>query len=328
MLELWFVPLWDRTPVGVTAGVLGGVAAIAAYFLTVRGLRECDAPSRSLAAGWAVAGGLLVAAFVYVAAKVDPLSVPEVRPTEAWQRLRIVFQCGLLVLLTAITATDWRTCFIPLFVPVIGLIAAPLLAFVSGDLQLVHVWVDWNAEVPQLSGPYLPGWLSTSPHWHGLAWSLTGAAVGALMTWVVRWVSGWALGMAALGEGDVWLMAMIGAFLGWQPTVLAFAIAPLAALVIGLPTKALSGRPYIPYGPFLAFGAVVVLFSWRSLWMFEVSLGAAVNTNARTARFRLRDVFGDPWLMAGVSGVVVVALAGMLGWRRWATRGWETGRRR
>ena len=103
--------------------------------------------------------------------------------------------------------------------------------------------------------------------------------------------------------------------------MLAFAIAPLAALLIGLPTKALTGRPYIPYGPFLAFGAVVVLFSWRSLWMFEVSLGAAVNTNARTARFRLRDVFGDPWLMAGVSAVVIVALAAMLGWRRWATRG-------
>ena len=148
------------------------------------------------------------------------------------------------------------------------------------------------------------------------------------MAWVVRRVSGWVLGMPALGEGDVWLMAMIGAFLGWQPTVLAFAIAPIAALVIGLPTKALLGRPYIPYGPFLAFGAVVVLFTWRWLWTFEVGLGSALNRENRQTRFRLRDVFGDPWLMMGVSAVVVVALVLMLGWRRWVVGGASSGHRR
>lgn len=327
MFENTLVEIWDGTPTAVLTGGLGVCSAIAAFFLTSRSLRICEAPSARSALAWSVAGGLCVAAFVGASAIGDVLSIPEVQPSPAWARLRVVFQSLLIVFLAAITATDWRTCFIPLFVPIAGLIVAPVLAFASGELQLAHVWVDWNAEVPQLAGPYLPNWLSTSPHWHGLVWSLTGAAVGAAMTWVVRRVSGWALGRPALGEGDVWLMAMIGSFLGWQATVLAFTVAPIAALVIGLPTKALTGRPYIPYGPFLAFGAIAVLFTWRWLWLFEVSLGTTFNTNDRRSRFRLRDVFGDPWLMAGIAAVVVVALALMLGWRRWATRGEVRGQR-
>jgi leader peptidase (prepilin peptidase)/N-methyltransferase len=321
MLESTIVPLWDSTSPLVRSSVLGVVAAVATFFLTARSLRVCGAPSTLGAALWAIAGGICVGLFVHQAFVNDVLSVPEVRPSHTWYRLRIVFHVVFIVLLTAITATDWRTCFIPLFVPIAGMIAAPVLAFLSGDVQIAHVWVDWNAEVPQLAGPYLPAWLGEHPHLHGLAWSLAGAAAGTAMSWVVRRVSGWVLGMPALGEGDVWLMAMIGAFLGWQPTVLAFAFAPIAALVIGLPTKALLGRPYIPYGPFLAFGAVVVLFTWRWLWTFEVGLGSALNRNSRQTRFRLRDVFGDPWLMIGVCAAVVVALVLMLGWRRWVVGG-------
>lgn len=312
------VSLWDSTSPAVLSAVIGSVSAVAAFFLTARSLRVCEAPSKAAAAIWAIAGGLCVAAFVQQAVTSDVLAIPEVQPSFLWERIRIVFQCGLIVLLTAVTATDWRTCFIPLFVPIAGLIAAPLMAFLAGDLQIIHVWVDWNAEVPQLAGPYLPGWLSMHPHLHGLAWSVAGAVVGGAMAWVVRRVSGWVLGMPAFGEGDVWLMAMIGAFLGWQPAILAFAIAPIAALVIGLPAKALLGRPYIPYGPFLAFGAIVVLFTWRWLWLIEVGLGTTVNKGDRRARFRLRDVFGDPWLLIGIAVVVTVALAVMLGWRRWA----------
>jgi leader peptidase (prepilin peptidase) / N-methyltransferase len=315
------VTLWDSSSPLARSSVVGAIAAVAAFFLTVRSLRVCEAPSKIAAALWAIAGGVCVGVFVHQAFVNDVLSVPEVRPSHIWFRLRIVFYAALIVLLTAITATDWRTCFIPLFVPIAGMIAAPVLAFLSGDVQIAHVWVDWNAEVPQLAGPHLPAWLGQHPHLHGLAWSLAGAAAGTAMAWVVRRVSGWVLGMPALGEGDVWLMAMIGAFLGWQPTVLAFAIAPIAALVIGLPTKALLGRPYIPYGPFLAFGALVVLFTWRWLWTFEVGLGSALNRENRQTRFRLRDVFGDPGLMIGVAAAVVVALVLMLGWRRWVIGG-------
>ncbi|HVJ67354.1 MAG TPA: prepilin peptidase [Caulifigura sp.] len=315
------VSLWDSTHPLVLAAALGTLSCIAAFFLTARSLQICDTPSTRSAVLWAVACGLCAALFAHAAMTHGALFIPEVRPSPLWERLRIVFQCGLIVLLTAITATDWRTCFIPLFVPIAGLVTAPILAFLAGDLQIAHVWVDWNAEIPQLAGPYLPGWLSTHPHLHGLAWSLAGALVGTALAWVVRRVSSWALGMPAFGEGDVWLMAMIGAFLGWQPAVLAFAIAPIAAIAIGLPTKSLTGRPYIPYGPFLAFGAVVVLFSWRWLWMFEIGLGAMVNQGDRRTRFRLRDVFGDPWMMAGVAGVMTVALAVMLVWKRWAMGG-------
>lgn len=46
-------------------------------------------------------------------------------------------------------------------------------------------------------------------------------------------VAEFALGRPAMGAGDVTLMAVIGAFLGWQATVIAFLIAPILALVLG-----------------------------------------------------------------------------------------------
>ena len=52
------------------------------------------------------------------------------------------------------------------------------------------------------------------------------------MIWSIRIVARYAMGREAMGFGDVTLMAMIGAFLGWQASLLTFAIAPFAALLI------------------------------------------------------------------------------------------------
>ncbi|MFH1395559.1 MAG: prepilin peptidase [Candidatus Omnitrophota bacterium] len=63
----------------------------------------------------------------------------------------------------------------------------------------------------------------------------------------------------ALGGGDVKLMAMIGAFLGWKLVILTFFLAPVMGSVVGIFMKIRFRREIIPYGPYLSIGAVISL---------------------------------------------------------------------
>ena len=63
------------------------------------------------------------------------------------------------------------------------------------------------------------------------------------------------LAARAMGFGDVTLMAMIGSFLGWQPCLVIFFLAPFAGLAIGLFSLVLHRQSEIPYGPFLCLAA-------------------------------------------------------------------------
>jgi leader peptidase (prepilin peptidase)/N-methyltransferase len=317
MVEAWLVPLWDGTPKPLLAGGLGALAAVVSLPLIRHTLTICEAPPTHRPWKSALATGLLVALYAWLMLSLHVQRIDEVRPSAVWDRLRILHHAVLIVLLAAATFTDWKTCFIPDVVPIAGTVWGVALAVISGDLQMQHVWVDWNEAVPGFFGPQLPDWMDAHHHWHGLAWSLAGAGCGAALTGVVRCVSKWALGIPALGTGDIWLLAMIGCFLGWQATVIAFLLAPVLALTVGLPLKFIQRRPYIPYGPFLALSAYIVLCSWRWIWMLDVNLGSSLAPHDRRASFSIRRLFGDPAALAAIAAVIVVALAIMLGWRRW-----------
>jgi leader peptidase (prepilin peptidase)/N-methyltransferase len=64
----------------------------------------------------------------------------------------------------------------------------------------------------------------------------------------------------SMGGGDVKLLAMIGAFLGWQLALLTFFLAPLFGAVIGVANLLVKKDHTIPYGPFLSLAAVISLF--------------------------------------------------------------------
>lgn len=76
----------------------------------------------------------------------------------------------------------------------------------------------------------------------------------------------------SMGGGDVKLMAMIGAFLGWQRALLTFFLAPFFGVLIGLINLITKKDHTIPYGPFLSLAAVLSLF-WadRIIRLFIVS---------------------------------------------------------
>jgi leader peptidase (prepilin peptidase)/N-methyltransferase len=80
-----------------------------------------------------------------------------------------------------------------------------------------------------------------------------------------------------MGGGDIKLIAMIGAFLGWKQALLTIFIGALAGSVIGLFLMVFKGksRKYaVPFGPFLSLGAVVSIFAGPAIWNWYQHLGA------------------------------------------------------
>ena len=64
----------------------------------------------------------------------------------------------------------------------------------------------------------------------------------------------------SMGGGDVKLLAMIGAFMGWKLAVLTFFLAPFLGIVVGVINLVTKKDHTIPYGPFLSIAALVSLF--------------------------------------------------------------------
>lgn len=92
---------------------------------------------------------------------------------------------------------------------------------------------------------------------------LIGAVLGLWLLEIIEFVGSAMLGQPAMGLGDAKLAAMMGAWLGWKLLLLAGfvacaigAFAGGAAIGLGL----LSRRQPMPFGPFLALGAAIVLF--------------------------------------------------------------------
>ncbi len=69
-----------------------------------------------------------------------------------------------------------------------------------------------------------------------------------------------------MGFGDVTLMAMIGAIVGWQATGVAFFIAPLTSIFIVLIAVITTGQRATPFGPYLCAGTVVTVLFWPTVW--------------------------------------------------------------
>ena len=219
---------------------------------------------------WPVPVALLAAAtfaaFTWLLVFLRCQSVAEVQPAGPLYLHRLPFHFLLLFLLLTAILTDLLDYSIPDAITLPGTLLAVLLAFTSGDLQMIHIWVNWDYELVSIYGPWLPQWMRDHQHLHGLAWSLAGMAAGASVTEIIRSLAHKILGFHALGFGDVTLMAMIGAFIGWQPVLCTLAIAPLAGIAIGLPAFILSRRSFIAFGPCLCLAAIIVICSWRQLW--------------------------------------------------------------
>ena len=66
-----------------------------------------------------------------------------------------------------------------------------------------------------------------------------------------------------MGGGDIKLLAMIGAFLGWQSLLFVLLVSSLLGAVVGISVMMVKGQDMkyaVPFGPFLSFAAVAYIF--------------------------------------------------------------------
>jgi len=160
-----------------------------------------------------------------------------------------------------------------------------LLLWLLGSLAIVGIW--WaTAQQANL-------------HWQGCLSALVGMAFGGGLIWAVRTMGTFALQKEAMGFGDVTLMAMIGAFVGWQSTLIIFFLAPFAGVVIAVTQWILTREGEIYFGPFLCLSTLFTIIFWARIW----------------------DRWGWPvfqmgWLVPALVLVCLVLMGGMLGmWR-------------
>ncbi|MDA8239103.1 MAG: prepilin peptidase [Nitrospiraceae bacterium] len=71
------------------------------------------------------------------------------------------------------------------------------------------------------------------------------------------------LSRGGMGGGDIKMMAMVGALMGWKTVMLTTFLGSLTGSIVGIFLMIFKGRgrkTKIPFGPFLALGAVITLF--------------------------------------------------------------------
>jgi leader peptidase (prepilin peptidase)/N-methyltransferase len=152
--------------------------------------------------------------------------------------VRVLFGCALIVLF----AIDLRHRILPNVITLPGIV----IGFV------VSLFLP-------------PGWVA----------SLIGILLGGGIPFAIAELYYRLRGVEGLGMGDVKMLAMIGAFLGWAPMLLSLIIASVTGSLVGIALIASRRggmQAALPFGTFLALGAMVAAVAGDSMIAWYVSL--------------------------------------------------------
>jgi len=125
-----------------------------------------------------------------------------------------------------------------------------IIAMIAGEWVVALLMIGPLAE--------MPGWILA--HLKSIDASLIGVLLGGGVIYAMGLLGDFIFRKESMGGGDVKLMALIGAFLGWKLTLLTFFIAPFFGAGYGIVEKIRTKDSAIAYGPFIVMGALVSMF--------------------------------------------------------------------
>ena len=256
-------------------------------------------------AAWVFAVGAVVGSFLNVVIARVPKGESIVSPGSRCPRCKnaIAWYDNVPIVSWLILRARCRRCGLPISVryPLVELITAVLavaivrhlgptwtalgdFAFVATLVALAYIDLDTWLLPHQITWPLLGAGL-VSPSWNpSLSWSeaAIGAAAGFAAFAAVALAGEKILRRETMGWGDVWLLAGIGAWLGWPALLPVILLSALQGAVVGSLMLAFRREPQsapprppdvppsdddwvpprhaVPYGPFLALGALEYLF--------------------------------------------------------------------
>lgn len=176
----------------------------------------------------------------------------------------ISFRYPLVELLTgALFAGVYMKYGMTVDLPVLGVLTAGLVAvtFIDIDHRIIPNAITYPGIVLGFAASFIT--TVTTP-----AGSIAGMAAGSGILLATAFIYKKLTGTEGMGMGDVKLMAMLGAFLGWQAALFIVVLSAFfgSAAGISLIVFAGKGRKYaVPYGPFISLAAVLYLFYGQEL---------------------------------------------------------------
>lgn len=178
----------------------------------------------------------------------------------------ISFRYPLIELITAIASVMLMFHFGPTLTYLIYLV------LVSSLIVITFIDLDHRIIPDVISLPAIPLGFAASFLLPNMTWldSLIGILVGGGMLLLVAIVFEAITGQEGMGGGDIKLLAMLGAFIGWKGVLFTIMVSSLLGTVIGGGLMVLGGKSRkfaLPFGPFLALGAVIYIF-WGELLIY------------------------------------------------------------
>ncbi len=176
----------------------------------------------------------------------------------------ISYQYPLVEGMTALATVllGWKFGFSWDFLQALLLVSALLIvSFIDLSHQIIPDWISY----PGIGIGLILSWLTGSPGWRS---SLIGLLVGGGLLWLLAVGYQLLAKKEGMGGGDIKLLAMIGAFLGWQGVLVTLVFGSFLGTLAGLGLILVwrKDRTYaVPFGPFLSLGAVIHLFFGSAL---------------------------------------------------------------
>lgn len=170
---------------------------------------------------------------------------------------------ALFVLCLYHFSLNWTTLVYMVFVS-----SLVTITFIDLDHQIIPDVISLPGILVGFAGSFLIPWLNSLD-------SLFGILLGGGLLYAIAFGYEFLTKKEGMGGGDIKLLAMIGAFLGWQAVFPVIFVASLAGTVVGVPLMILQktdGKLAIPFGPFLSVAAIIWLFWGPELLKFYFGL--------------------------------------------------------